>query len=138
MPSTPVYLVNPSIVIGATDFTGVCSSISGTLGYDALEITAFGDTGHLNRPGLQTVEITATFYGVYGTGEIEEALSNAVGDGTTTVTIYPSGTTPSVSNPEFTITNTMLASYPAVNQSVGELATFDVTFTGGTWARATS
>jgi hypothetical protein len=33
------------------------------------------------------------------------------------------------------ITNCMLASFTPINSTVGELATVEATFTGGTWVR---
>jgi hypothetical protein len=58
-----------------------------------------------------------------------------VGTGTTTLVISPSGTTESATNPEYTIANCMLADFTPINSTVGELATVQVTFTGGTWVR---
>ena len=62
-------------------------------------------------------------------------LADVVGKGTTTLVISPSGTTESATNPEYTITNAMLANAPVINSTVGELASVDLTFTGGHWAR---
>jgi hypothetical protein len=58
-----------------------------------------------------------------------------VGQGTTTLTISPSGTTESASNPEYIITNAMMENFTPINSTVGELATVTATFTGGTWVR---
>jgi hypothetical protein len=106
-----------------------------TIGQDELEVTAFGDTGHRFVGGLQSVEVTMTLFLSYGTGEIEPLLAAAVGQGNTTLVISPSGTTESASNPEYTILNCMLANAPVINSTVGELATVDLTWVGGTWAR---
>jgi hypothetical protein len=106
-----------------------------TIGSDSLEVTAFGDTGHRFTGGLQSVDVTITFFLSYGTGEVEAILNSCVGTGTTTLVISPSGTTESASNPEYTITNCMLANFTPINSTVGELATVEATFTGGTWAR---
>ena len=40
----------------------------------------------------------------------------------------------SASNPEYTITNTMIADIPTA-QSVGELQVYEVSFSSGVWAR---
>jgi hypothetical protein len=66
---------------------------------------------------------------------VETALAAMVGLGTTTLVISPSGTTESPSNPEYTITNAMLASFTPINSTVGEMATVTANFVGGTWAR---
>ena len=110
-----------------------------TIGSDSLEITAFGDTGHKFAPGLQSVDVSITFFLSYGgagaSSEVETALAAMVGLGTTSLTLSPSGTTESASNPEYTITNAMLASFTPINSTVGEMATVTANFVGGTWAR---
>lgn len=137
--ATTTFLSNATVNItqGATsyDVSDQCTALTLTIGQDELETTAFGDTGHKYVGGLQSVEVTMTLFLSYGTGEIEPLLAAAVGQGTTTLVISPSGTTESASNPEYTITNAMLANAPVINSSVGELATVDLTFTGGTWSR---
>jgi hypothetical protein len=137
--ATTTFLGNATVNItqGATsyDVSDQCTSLTLTIGADELESTAFGDTGHKFVGGLQSVEVTMTLFLSYGTGEIEPMLAAAVGQGNTTLVISPSGTTESASNPEYTITNAMLANAPVINSTVGELATVDLTFTGGTWAR---
>lgn len=137
--ATTTFLSNATVNITQTpttwDVSDQCTSLSLTIGQDELEITAFGDTGHKFAGGLQSVEVTMTLFLSYGTGEVEEMLAAVAGKGTTTLVISPSGTTESATNPEYTITNAMLSSAPVINSSVGEMATVDLTFTGGTWAR---
>jgi hypothetical protein len=133
--STQTYLQNPTILIGILDVSAFAQSATLTVGYDALESTSFGDSGHLYVKGLQTVSVDITFYGFYGTVSTENSLFNALGTGTTTLTISPAGTSESATNPEYIITNAMLSSFTPINGSYGELATFQATFTGGTFAR---
>ncbi len=133
--ATSTYLSNPTVLIGAVDVSDQCSSATLTVGYDSLESTAFGDTGHKFVQGLQSVEVTLTLFASYGAAEMEATLYAAVGTGTTTLVMSPSGTTESATNPEYTITNAMLASFTPINATVGELSTFEVSFTGGTWVR---
>lgn len=133
--ATSTYLSNPTVLIGAVDVSDQCSSATLTVGYDSLESTAFGDTGHKFVQGLQSVEVTLTLFASYGAAEMEATLYAAVGTGTTTLVMSPSGTVESATNPEYTITNAMLASFTPINATVGELSTFEVSFTGGTWVR---
>jgi hypothetical protein len=141
--ATTTFLSNATINItqGATtyDLSDQANACSLTVGVDSLESTAFGDTGHKFVAGLQTVEVAITFFLSYGgtgaTSEVETALAAIVGQGNTTLVISPSGTTESASNPEYTITNCMLASFTPINSTVGELATVECSFVGGTWAR---
>lgn len=133
--ATTTYLSNPTVLIGAVDVSDQCKAATLTVGYDQLETTAFGDTGHKFTQGLQAVEVTLTLFNSYGTGEIEATLYAAVGAGNTTLVISPSGTSESASNPEYTITNAFLASFTPINASVGELSEVEVTFVGGTFVR---
>ena len=141
--ATTTFLSNATINItqGATtyDLSDQANACTITIGQDSLESTAFGDTGHRFVGGLQSVEVSIDFFLSYGgtgaTSEVETALAAMVGQGNTTLIISPSGTTESASNPEYTITNAMMANFTPINSTVGELATLTATFTGGTWVR---
>ena len=137
--ATTTFLSNATIGItqGATttDLSDQANSCAITIGQDSLESTAFGDTGHRFTGGLQSVEVSITFFLSYGATEVEAILASCVGTGTTILTISPSGATESATNPEYVITNAMLASFTPINSTVGELATVEATFTGGTWVR---
>ena len=136
--ATTTHLTNPKVSIGAVDVSDQCTSASITVGFDSLETTAFGSTGRTYTKGLQAVEVTLTLFLSYDTSEVEDTLYDVLGDGTTTLEILPTNSGAAVTNPEYTITNAMLASFTPINGSVGELSTVEVTFTGGTFARATS
>ena len=137
--ATTTFLSNATINItqGATttDMSDNSNAVSLTVGQAALSSTAFGDTGERFVGGLQSVECSITFFLSYGASEVEAILASCVGTGTTILTISPSGTTESASNPEYIITNCMLANFTPINSTVGELATVEATFTGGTWVR---
>lgn len=137
--ATSTFLSNATISItqGATttDLSDQGNACTITVGYDALESTAFGDTGHRFTQGLQTVDVSIDFFLSYGATEVEAILSSCLGTGTTVLTISPSGTTESATNPEYVITNAMLASFTPINSTVGSLATVTAQFTGGTWVR---
>ena len=136
MPTTKtVYLSNPTVTIGGVDVTQNTSAASLEIGYDSLESTTFGDTGHRFVSGLQMVNVTLTMFNNYGAGEVEATLFDVVGDGTTTLVISPAGTTESASNPEYTISNAMLASFTPIVTTVGELSQVSVSYVGGTWVR---
>jgi hypothetical protein len=137
--ATSTFLSNATINItqGATttDLSDQANTVSVMVGQDSLESTAFGDTGHRFTGGLQNVEVSMTLFLSYGAAEVEAILASCVGTGTTVLTISPSGTTEGPANPEYVITNCMLADFTPINSTVGELATVEATFTGGTWVR---
>jgi len=137
--ATTTFLSNATIGItqGATttDLSDQANACMITIGVDALESTAFGDTGHRFTGGLQTVDVSITFFLSYGATEVEAILASCVGTGTTVLTISPSGASESATNPEYVLTNCMLANFTPINSTVGELATVEASFTGGTWVR---
>ena len=136
--ATTTFLSNATVNLtqGATtyDLSDQAQSVTLTVGNDALEATAMGDTGRKFVAGLQSVEVTMTLYLSYGSQEVDDALQACVGKSSTLV-ISPSGTTESATNPEYTITNAYLENFTPINSTFGELATVDVTFTGGAFAR---
>lgn len=137
--ATTTFLSNATINITqgvtTTDLSDQANACVITIGQDSLESTAFGDTGHRFTGGLQSVDVAITFFLSYGAAEVEAILASCVGTGSTILVISPSGTIESASNPEYTITNCMLASFTPINSTVGELGTVEASFTGGTWAR---
>ena len=134
--SNQVYLTNPTVLIGVTDVTALTSSATLTVGFDSLESTSFGDAGHQFVKGLQSVSVELTLYASYGATSTEAILTAALGTGTTTLMLSPAGSSESATNPEYTCSNMMLASFtPLGSQAVGELALIQASFVGGTFAR---
>jgi hypothetical protein len=52
--------------------------------------------------------------------------------------LQPASGAVSATNPSYTLTGAYLESHTPINASLGELSTIDLTFTGGTLAKATS
>jgi hypothetical protein len=133
--ATTTYLSQPSSLLLATvDLTDQASSISFTLGSNPLTSTAFGDLGERMVAGLQTVEGTITLYMSYGASEVEGVIAGQIGLGTTTIVVKKGSGAIAADNPEWTISNTMIANYP-ITYTVGELQVMEVSFSGGTWVR---
>ena len=135
--ATAVVLTNPVVTVNMVDLSDQCSSATINRTIEALEATAFGDTGRKFVGGLQNNEVTLTLYMSYATSETYATLSGLVGT-TTTITIKPATGATSSTNPLFTIAGAYLETLPVINGSMGELSTIDVTFTGGTYTVATS
>ena len=135
--ATVTYLSNPTVTVtspSAMTLTDHCSAATLTLTAEALENTAFGQTSRTFTAGLYSNELTLTLFQSYGATEVETMLNSMFGV-ISTIVISPAGATESASNPEYIITNAMLANFTPVNSTVGELATVEATFTGGTWVR---
>lgn len=135
MPAKTYYLSNPAtLVVAGTDLVTNASSIEFTLGYEALDATTFGDSGQLSQKGLQTVSGTLTLYVEYGASEVEGIIFGEVGEGDTTITVKKGSGAIAADNPEYQISNTMIAEAPVV-YTINELQVMEVSFSGGTWVR---
>jgi hypothetical protein len=134
--ATTTYLSNPVVSIGAsspgTDIQDQCISAVLTTSQDALESTAFGQTGRQYVGGLTNNTCTLTFLMSYAASETYALINSLVGAAATFVSIKPTSGTISATNPEFQLTNAYLESFDVVNASLGELSQVEVTFVGGT------
>jgi hypothetical protein len=135
MPTTTVVLSNASVAIGAVDLSDQVRSVTLTVGFDQLEVTAMGATGRAFTKGLQSVDVSLEMFNSYGSSEVEATLWDVVGDDAVTLVISPNGTTESATNPEYTITGAHLSTFTPIVGTVGELSMVNVSFVGGTWAR---
>ena len=131
--ATSTYLSNPVVTVNSVDLSDQCTAATFTHRYDQLESTAFGDTDRKYVKGLGNHEVTLTLYMSYAASETYATLAALVGT-TTTVRVQPSSPPDSATNPGFILTGAFLAELPVINASLGELATVDVTFTGGTYS----
>jgi len=136
--ATTTVLSQPALLINSVDYSDQCTSATVTINFESLEATSFADGARKYTAGLGNHEVSCTLMLAYGTSEVEENLAALVGT-TTTVEIYAtSSTTAAVDNPSYTFSGTYLESVTPINGSLGELQTIDLTFTGGTYVRATS
>ena len=119
----------------AIDVSDQLSKCEVMLGFELLESTSLADTGRQATKGLQSVAVNLDLYLSYGVGEIETLLSAIVSAGGCTITVSPSGSTESASNPEFVISTCTLDAAPVIMSSIGTLAVASVSFSNGTWVR---
>jgi len=135
--ATSVYLSNPSVTINSVDLSDQCTAATITYTVEALENTAFGSTARTYTSGLANNSVTVTLYQSYAGSETEASIYSLVGT-TTTLLLKPASGAVSATNPSYTLTGAYLESHTPINASLGELSTIDLTFTGGTLAKATS
>jgi len=133
-----VYQGSAQLTIATHNISLNCSSVTLEVGYDSLESTTMGATGHKFVAGLQTVSLSATVLLEYGASSVEAYLQDLIGDGDTTVVVTPDSGAAAPGNPQWTISNMMISSYMPVSSTVGSLDTMTLTGTGGTWVRATA
>jgi hypothetical protein len=137
--ATTTFLSNATINVtgsgSAIDLSDQGTSCSILTGRRSLPATAFGDAGEKQTPGLKFWECTIELYLSYGAGEVEATLYDLLNNGSFTMTVSPSGTTESASNPEYVLSDGFLESFTPINSSVGELAMVTFSATGGNWTR---
>ena len=130
--ATSTYLSNPVVTVNAVDLSDQCTAATFTQRYDQLENTTFGKTARTFQSGLGNHEVTLTLYQSYAVSETFATLENVVG-GLVTVIVKPAVGADSATNPGFTLTGALLAEFPVINATMGELSTIDVTFVGGVY-----
>jgi len=140
--ATSTFLSNATINVlsnagGAVsvDLSDQASSCEITVGKRELSATAFGDTGERFVGGLMFWEASIDLYLSYGAGEVEATIYDIVNSGGFTLTVSPSGTTESASNPEYVLSNGFVESFTPIMSTVGELAVLSFSAKGGAWAR---
>jgi hypothetical protein len=130
--ATSTYLSNPVVTVNAVDLSDQCTAATFTQRYDQLENTTFGKTARTYQAGLGNHEVTLTLYQSYAVSETFATLENVVG-GLVNVIVKPAVGADGATNPGFTLTGALLAEFPVINATMGELSTIDVTFTGGVY-----
>ena len=128
--ASSTYLSNPVLTINGVDLTDMCSSATLTYLVEALEDTAFGTNSRTYTAGLVNNEVTLTMYASFAATETYATLFPLIG-GKTVVTLKPSSSADSATNPKFILTDCYLESLPVINASLGTLSTYDVVFQGG-------
>ena len=132
------YLTNPKVQIGASigsliDLTEFCTSATLTQMREALEDTVFGMDSREYQGGLYANELSLSVYADFGASGSYAALKDLVGT-KIVVKVNPTDAADSATNPGFILEDTYLESLPVINGSVGELSTWDITTTGGSYS----
>lgn len=135
--ATTTFLGNASVTINSVDLSDQVTAVTLTYTAEALESTAMGDTARKFTAGLQNNEIVVTMYQSYAASETEASTYGLVGT-TTNIVIKPTSSAVSTTNPSYTLTGAYLESSTPINSTYGELAMVELTFRGGTLAKATS
>jgi hypothetical protein len=142
MPQT-IYYSAPEVKIGpalatAVDLSEFAKSAVLVRQADALESSSMASRDRFYQPGMNTNSFTVTFNQSYETAEVYATISGLVGTQCYVECTPVDGTVVSATNPKFSLTNTYLESMEVLAANLGELGEVQLTFTGGTYAAATS
>jgi len=102
---------------------------------EAVETTSFGDGSRAFTAGLTNVSCDVTLNQDFAASNVEATIFPLVGT-TTTVVFKPTSAAVGATNPSYTITGAYLASHTPLNGAVGELSTTELSFQGGSLAKA--
>lgn len=125
------------IKINGNDFSSNMNQAELTIEAEDLETTAFGQGFRTRIGGLKQASVTLQFMQDFAGGSIDATLNSLVGT-IATVVLIPAGTAISATNPSYTA-NCLVTQYSPMASSVGDLATFSITWpVSGTVTRGTS
>ena len=133
-----IYQGDAEILIGASNISLNCNNVTIEVGYETGDATVMGDTGRKMVSTLQSVSVSATVFLEYGASAVEALIYAEVGEGDTTIVVTPSSAAVGVGNPSYTVSNCMISSFSPISTTVGDISTFTLSATAGTWVRATS
>lgn len=132
-----IVLTDASITINSVDLSTLANQVTLTYEKEAVESTAFGDTGRRYVGGLQNITVDIEFMQDFAATKVEATVFPLVGT-STTIVIKPTSAAVSTTNPTYTISNTYLAAHTPVSGTVGELATTSLSFQGGSLVKTTA
>ena len=126
------------VSLNGTDISSSLSGASLEITVEEVDKTSLGSAGWREvAAGLKSGSVTLNFQQDFGASGVDATLYPLIGtEGT--VVIRPTSGTVSATNPAYTA-HVLVSQYTPIAGSVGDLATFDVTFpTVGAVSRATA
>jgi hypothetical protein len=120
-----VVLTDAVVKIGTTDLSDHVASVEIAVEKDAIETTAFGQTGRTRIGGLEDSSISLDFHQDFDPAEVDATVFPLVGT-VVAFEILPKGTAVGTANPKFT--GNVLVTEWGFGGAIGELATKSVTW----------
>jgi hypothetical protein len=127
------------VSIGTADISSALSGATLEIQQDSTDKTSLGSGGWRElAAGLKSGTVTLNFMQDFGVGGVDSLLYPLIGT-EATVVMRASSATVSATNPAYTATVLIDGSYSPIAGAVGDLATFDVSWsTTGAISRATA
>lgn len=123
-----IVLTDAYVKLNNVDLSDHIASVEIAQSFDAIETTAFGDSGRTRTGGLEDSSITLSFHQDFASASVDQTIAPLVG-GTAAFEIRAVGTATAVSatNPKWTGT-VLVTEWSPLSGAVGELSTADVTW----------
>lgn len=132
---------NPTVKLNAVDISSACFEARLEIRTENQDETAFGDSWRTRKPGLGDWNCTLQMHQDRATGVVDDTIFSMAGpgDGSSYILLlYPSGTTISVENPEYSGA-VLVENYGAVQATQGQLENVQCSLVGaGQLFKATS
>ena len=126
-----------NIKINGVDYSANLTQAELSLEADDVETTAFGSTYRNRIAGLKQGSLNLQFNQDFAAAGLDAVIFPLLGTAATVV-IKPTASTVSSTNPTYSF-NALVTSYTPISASVGDLATFSITWpVSGTVTRATA
>ena len=130
-----IVLTDVTVTINSVAVSGKATNVVINYEKEAVEVTGFGDSSRNFVAGLGNITCDVTLNQDFAASSVEATIFPLVGT-TTTVVFKPTSAAVGATNPSYTITGAYLASHTPINGAVGELSTTELSFQGGTLAKA--
>lgn len=132
-----LVLTNPKITINSVDLSDHIASVALDVKFDEVDTTAFGSAGKERVAGLQDAQVTMALHQDWASSSVEATIWPLLGT-TTTITVKPTSSTTSTTNPMYSAT-VLVSDWAPVTGKVGELVAPSVTWkVSGAVSRATT
>ena len=115
---------NYNIKINGVDFTSSIAAVTFEITAAEQTVTAFGDSFEQRISGLKDASVSLDFHQDFGSASVDATLFPLLGS-QATVTVIPSGTVVSATNPVYEGIF-LCTSYTPYESSIGDLATLSV------------
>jgi hypothetical protein len=119
-----------AISINGTPLSGNIAAATVNTTAAEVEVTAFGNTHVQRTSGLKDASVSLDFHQDFAAGAVHSIINPLLG-GYATVTIVPTSGSVSATNPSVTL-SALVTEYNPIEASIGDLATFSVTWPLGT------
>ena len=119
-----------AISINGTSLSGNIAAATVNTTAAEVETTSFGSTHVQRTSGLRDASVSLDFHQDYSAGAVHEIINPLLG-GYATVTIVPTSGSVSAINPSVTL-SALVVEYNPVEATIGDLATFSVSWPLGT------
>ena len=122
-----IVLTDVSVLINNVNLSDHVASVTISQNHDAIETTAFGDSGRTRTGGLEDSSISLDFHNDNATASVDQTIQPLLG-GTALIKIQPGGTaTKTATNPEYSAT-VLVTEWTALSGAVGDLSVASVTW----------